>query len=54
LASRKSPRSTCRLKVGWEVLATPLTVCVVGWLKKKKGVDCYDTDTNFTRFSLKV
>jgi hypothetical protein len=38
------------LKVSWEVLATPLTVRVVGWLKKKEGIDVYDTDTNFTPF----
>lgn len=42
------------LKVLWEVLATPLTVRVVGWLKRKEGVDVYDTETDFTPFSLKV
>jgi uncharacterized integral membrane protein (TIGR00697 family) len=42
------------LKVLWEVLATPLTVRVVNWLKRKEGVDIYDTHTDFTPFSLKV
>jgi uncharacterized integral membrane protein (TIGR00697 family) len=42
------------LKVLWEVVATPLTVRVVTWLKRKEGVDVYDTDTDFTPFSLKV
>jgi len=38
----------------WEVVATPLTVRIVSWLKRKEGVDVYDTDTDFTPFSLKV
>jgi uncharacterized integral membrane protein (TIGR00697 family) len=42
------------IKVGWEVLATPVTVAVVRFLKKREGVDVYDTNTNFTPFSLKV
>lgn len=35
------------LKVGYEVLATPLTYFVVGFLKKKEGIDVYDYDTRF-------
>ncbi len=42
------------IKVGWEVAATPLTYVVVGRLKKIEGVDHFDTDTNFTPFSLKT
>ncbi len=42
------------LKVGWEVLATPLTYRVVAFLKKKENEDHFDYDTNFTPFSLKV
>ncbi len=42
------------IKVGWEVLATPLTVKIVGWLKRREGVDVYDRQTSFTPFSLKV
>jgi uncharacterized integral membrane protein (TIGR00697 family) len=42
------------IKVMWEVVATPVTVRVVNWLKRKEGVDVYDTQTDFTPFSLKV
>jgi len=38
------------LKVGWEVVLTPVTYAVVGWLKRAEGVDVYDRDTNFTPF----
>jgi len=30
------------LKVGYEILATPLTYIVVGWLKRAEGVDHFD------------
>jgi uncharacterized integral membrane protein (TIGR00697 family) len=39
------------LKVSWEVLLTPATYAVVGWLKRKEGVDVYDVGTNFTPFT---
>src|SRR5947209_3854434 len=39
------------LKVGWEVLLTPATYAVVGWLKRKEGVDVYDVGTSFTPFT---
>ena len=42
------------IKVGWEILATPLTYKVVGFLKRKEHEDYFDTNTNFTPFSLKV
>jgi queuosine precursor transporter len=42
------------LKSGWEVLATPITYRVVSFLKKAENEDYYDTDTNFTPFSLKA
>jgi uncharacterized integral membrane protein (TIGR00697 family) len=42
------------LKVAWEVLATPVTYQVVGFLKRKEQEDFYDRDTDFTPFSLKV
>ena len=42
------------LKVTWEVVATPLTYRVVGFLKKKEHEDYYDRDTNFTPFSIEV
>jgi uncharacterized PurR-regulated membrane protein YhhQ (DUF165 family) len=42
------------LKVSWEVLLTPATYVVVGWLKKKEGVDVYDVGTDFTPFSTDI
>jgi uncharacterized PurR-regulated membrane protein YhhQ (DUF165 family) len=41
-------------KVGVEVLFTPVTYKIVGWLKRVEGEDYYDRDTNFTPFSLKA
>ncbi|MEO6225983.1 MAG: queuosine precursor transporter [Sphingomicrobium sp.] len=40
------------LKVSWEALLTPITYAVVGWLKRKEGVDVYDVGTDFTPFTL--
>ncbi len=42
------------IKVGWEVVATPITYRVVGFLKRKENEDYYDRDTDFTPFSLKT
>lgn len=42
------------LKTLWEVLATPLTYLIVGFLKRKESEDYYDTDTNFSPFRLKL
>ncbi|HWH22183.1 MAG TPA: queuosine precursor transporter [Allosphingosinicella sp.] len=42
------------LKVAWEVLLTPLTYAVVGWLKRREGVDVFDHDTNFSPFRTSV
>lgn len=41
-------------KVGVEVLFTPFTYALVGWLKEKEHEDYYDRDTDFTPFSLKA
>lgn len=41
------------IKVGWEVLATPLTYKIVGWLKRVENEDHFDWNTKFTPFSLK-
>jgi queuosine precursor transporter len=41
-------------KVGVEVLFTPFTYFVVGWLKRAEHEDYYDRDTRFTPFSLKA
>ncbi len=42
------------LKVLWEVLLTPVTYAVVGYLKRKEGVDVFDERTDFTPFSAKI
>jgi uncharacterized integral membrane protein (TIGR00697 family) len=42
------------LKVGWEVVLTPVTYSVVGWLKRKEGVEIFDQDTNFSPFKTKI
>lgn len=42
------------LKVGWEAVLTPLTYAVVGWLKRREGVDVYDEGTDFTPFRAKI
>lgn len=39
------------LKVAWEVLLTPVTYKVVGFLKAREGVDVYDSDTDFSPFA---
>ena len=41
------------MKVLVEVVMTPATYAVVGFLKRREGVDTYDPDTNFTPFSLR-
>src|SRR5690349_11971979 len=41
-------------KVGVEVVFTPLTYALVGWLKRAEGVDHYDRGTDFSPFSLRV
>jgi len=40
------------LKVGWEVVMTPVTYRIVGFLKRAENEDYYDRDTDFTPFSL--
>ena len=39
-------------KVAYEVLATPLTYLVVGWLKKTEQVDVFDDRESFNPFAL--
>jgi queuosine precursor transporter len=41
------------MKVTVEVVFTPLTYAVVGFLKAREGVDTFDEHTHFTPFSLK-
>ncbi len=42
------------LKVVWEIVLTPVTYAVVGYLKRREGVDVFDERTDFTPFSAKV
>ena len=42
------------LKVGWEVLLTPVTYVAVGWLKRREGIDVFDRDTDFSPFRTRV
>ncbi|MGZ8228822.1 MAG: queuosine precursor transporter [Burkholderiales bacterium] len=42
------------LKVGVEILFTPVTYKIVGALKKAENEDYYDRDTNFTPFTLRA
>src|SRR5258708_2694221 len=42
------------IKVAWEVLATPLTYKVVGFLKRAEHEDYFDRDTNFSPFTLET
>ena len=38
------------LKVSWEAILTPVTYLVVGFLKRREGVDVYDEGTDFSPF----
>jgi uncharacterized integral membrane protein (TIGR00697 family) len=42
------------LKVGWEVVMTPFTYRIVAFLKRAEGEDHFDTDTDFSPFSLET
>jgi queuosine precursor transporter len=42
------------IKVSWEVVVTPVTYRVVAALKRAEQEDFYDSNTNFTPFSLQV
>ncbi|MGL4314429.1 MAG: queuosine precursor transporter [Sphingomonas sp.] len=42
------------LKVSWEVVLTPVTYAVVGFLKRAEGVDVYDRGTDFSPFHVGV
>jgi len=41
-------------KTGYEILATPLTYAVTGWLKKAEKIDAYDYGTNFNPFRVRL
>jgi queuosine precursor transporter len=42
------------LKSGWEIVMTPVTYRIVGFLKRAEQEDFYDRHTNFTPFSLRA
>lgn len=42
------------IKVGWEVVNTPITYVIVNALKRAEHEDFYDKNTDFTPFSLKT
>lgn len=42
------------IKVMWEVLATPFTYKIVGFLKKAEHEDFFDRDTDFNPFTLET
>ena len=39
-------------KIAYEVVATPLTYAVIGWLKRSEGIDHYDRETRFNPFAV--
>ncbi len=39
-------------KVGYEILATPLTYQVVGWVKRREQIDTFDYQANYNPFRL--
>jgi hypothetical protein len=39
------------LKVGYEVLATPVTYLVINWLKRSEHADAFDRHESFNPFS---
>jgi uncharacterized integral membrane protein (TIGR00697 family) len=42
------------LKTGWEIVVTPVTYVVVGWLKRAENEDYYDRDTDFNPFTVRL
>lgn len=42
------------LKVSWEALLTPVTYAVVGFLKRREGIDVFDEHTDFTPFKARL
>jgi hypothetical protein len=42
------------LKSGWEIVMTPVTYRIVGFLKRSEQEDYFDRDTDFTPFSLSI
>lgn len=40
-------------KTGYEIVATPVTYLVVGWLKAREGLDTFDYETDFNPLTVK-
>lgn len=40
-------------KTGYEIVATPLTYLIVGWLKAREGLDTFDYETDFNPLTVK-
>jgi queuosine precursor transporter len=45
--------SVWALKVGWEVLALPVSLPLIGFLKRAEGRDAFDAGTDFNPFRLR-
>ncbi|WP_161796458.1 VUT family protein [Desulfosporosinus acididurans] len=41
-------------KVSYEVILTPVTYHIVGWIKQKEGIDTFDDKVKYNPFSLEV
>ncbi len=39
------------IKVAWEAVLTPVTYLAIGTLKRREGVDVFDSDTDFSPFA---
>ncbi len=48
----RNAASAYLVKVVYEVVATPLTYVVVGFLKRSEGIDAFDYKSNFNPFHL--
>lgn len=42
------------LKVAWEIALTPVTYAVIGFLKRREGIDVFDRGTDFSPFRTQV
>lgn len=41
-------------KVAYEILATPFTYAVIGWLKRTEGIDVFDHGVSYNPFQVKL
>ena len=51
---KAADRTLFALKSAWEILMTPVTYRIVGFLKRSEQEDYFDRDTDFTPFSLSI